>query len=922
MKTLYAWCLLSALLVAQDDEPGADIANDESRYYTIEHYTAPDGETLEVGGVAWMSDGRMLVSTRRGRVWAVENALADDIGEARFSIFADGLHEGLGLHVEQDPRGDRIYVVQRGELTQIADTDGDGRADTFRTISDDWGLSGNYHEFAFGLPKAADGRLYVGLNVGFFDPEWWHGRAQVPGRGTIVAIDPTTGETERIALGLRSPCGLGVNAAGDLFATDNQGDWMPVGPIVHVKPGRFFGHPGSLRWTDEYLANDIIPSDTLPPDRERADAAVWLPYGWSRSPGNLVADTTGGRFGSFDEQMFLAELTLGAVLRVQLETVRGEYQGAVFPFLKDVGSVVRVSFAPDGSLVGGLTNRGWGGLAPADGLTRIRWTGETPLEIERVHLLQGGFELTFTEAVDASTLNDVELIQYDYDWWWEYGSPERRTTRVDVESVSVSDDGLVATVVAPLVPAMVARMTLNGVRGVDGEALLHDEFAYTINQLPEGPLTTEHVAKEATPPPPKASEHEGWLRLSYGDALDAWNAEGWALVNAALAEDATTFDTEPGNNALVNVDHGPASDYVSRYAFGDGTVHVEFMLADGAATSIRVHDRYEIMFGDARAPNGGIVRADATVVRPVFDVALEPGVWSVVDIEFEAPRFDAAGRRTSPARFARVTVDGVVVHEDIVFEAPNVVRAAGELPAVADAAGVDDRRDAGGERPYAPLVITGTRGPVGLRTLMFRPRGDHDGMTWLHEGFAGLDAKRDAGDGWAPLFNGESLEGWRTSPGADDDAWLAEDGVIYGEGEASHLFSPRGDYADVAFRAEVRINDGGNSGMYVRAAYGGGWPAGYEAQVNASHGDAQRSGSIYSRAPVRVQLVQPGTWFRQQFRCRTTPAGTRLTTSIGGVVVADVLDTSDEHARGHITLQQHHEGSEVEYRRLEVREWR
>lgn len=910
MNTLRTLCLLALVTVAATAQDDA---------YTLERYVVPDGERLEVGGVDFLSNGDMLVSTRRGRVWRVQDPLAADIRDARFSIFADGLHEGLGLHVERDPRGDRVFVTQRGEVTQLVDADGDGRADVFRTLCDDWGLSGNYHEFAFGLPKGADGRLYVGLNVGFTDPEWWHGRSIAPWRGWIVAIDPTSGAMEPFAHGLRSPAGLGTNARGELFVTDNQGDWLPTGPVYHVKPGRFYGHPASLRWTDDYRSNDVVPSTTLPPDVERQPAAVWLPYAWSRSPGNLVADTTGGRFGPFGEQMFLAELTLGRLLRVQLEEVRGEYQGAVFPFLDDVGSVVRVAFAPDGTLIGGLTNRGWGGKSPADGLVRVRWTGATPFEIERVHLIDGGFELTFTEPADPASFADVDLIQYDYDYWWEYGSPERRTRPVDVTAVSVSRDGYVATVRAPdLVPAMVARMTLDGVTSSRGAPLRNDAFAYTINQFPNGPLTDEHVAKRATPPPPRRSADEGWLRLSYGDALDAWRSEGWALVNAALSgADPSTFTTEPGNNALVNVNHGTPSDYVSRYALSDGVVHVEFMLGEGAATSVRVHDRYEIVFDGSDAA-GTITLADGTALAPRFEVPRDAGVWSVVEIDFEAPRFDADGLRTSPARFASVTVDDVVIHEDVTFDAPNAVRA--DAPALADAVGVDDARADVAERPYAPLVITGTRGAVGLRTLMFRPTPDHDGMTWLHEGFAGLAAARKGSAPWRPLFGGD-LGGWRTSPGADEEAWTTDDGVILGEGERSHLFSPRGDYGDVAFRADVKINEGGNSGMYVRAAYGDGWPAGYECQVNGSHGDPQRSGSVYGRAPVKVQLVQPGTWFRQQVRCVDTPAGTRLTTAIGGVVVADTVDADRTHRTGHVALQQHHDGSEVEYRRLEVREW-
>ncbi len=63
-----------------------------------------------------------------------------------------------------------------------------------------------------------------------------------------------------------------------------------------------------------------------------------------------------------------------------------------------------MAFAPDGTLFVGMTNRGWGGRAPADGLARVRFTGVTPMEMHSVHLLQQGFEVTFTQPIDPATL--------------------------------------------------------------------------------------------------------------------------------------------------------------------------------------------------------------------------------------------------------------------------------------------------------------------------------------------------------------------------------------------------------------------------------------------------------------------------------------------------------------------------------------
>ncbi len=76
---------------------------------------------------------------------------------------------------------------------------------------------------------------------------------------------------------------------------------------------------------------------------------------------------------------------------------------------------------------------------------------------------------------------------------------------------------------------------------------------------------------------------------------------------------------------------------------------------------------------------------------------------------------------------------------------------------------------------------------------------------------------------WVSLFDGKTLGGWTTADGTEGE-WKVEDGVIKGSGPASHLFSPRGDYKNFRYRAEVKINDKGNSGMYFRTAKGPGFP--------------------------------------------------------------------------------------------------
>ena len=856
--------------------------------YHVDHLALPGDEVIEVGGLAFLPDGTLLASTRRGQIWRIENALAEDPRDARFHLWAEGLQEGLGLATV----GEEVYVLQRGELSRVSDTDGDDRVDRVETISMDWGLSGNYHEFGFGLPRDDAGSFYASFNVGFWDPQWWHGQSRAEHRGWVLRFAPD-GTTTPVASGFRSPCGLGRNAVGDIFVTDNQGDWMPACPLYHLVEGRFYGHPASLSWTEAYREAGVKPSDTNPVGLERAPAAVWFPYKWSRSAGNMVHDGTGGQFGPFQDQLFVAELTNGRVLRVQLEKVRGEYQGACFKFRDRVGSACRVVFAPDGTLFCGLTNRGWGGLSPTHGIARVRWTGVTPMEMERVHLLQRGFEITFTQPVAGVVEpRQVMLTQYDYDYWWEYGSPERATTTIEVLSTTLSEDRRALTVLtAGLEPAMCARCVISGVMSESGAPLAHEEFNYTINQLPEGELTTEHVAKLVPPPPGKEGSGQGWLQLSYGDALDVFDAEGWTLCEPiAEPERRGAFRIEEGDSAIVNTAEG-CGELLSEAVFGDCEVELHFMLPPGGNSGVYLQGRYEVQLADSMGvvepgPGdcGGIYPGPGWAgSAPNANAFGGSGIWHRLTIEFYAPRFDANGRKIQDARIDEVWIDDVLVQEAI------------ELPGPTHG-GWD------GEVALGPLRIQGDHTQVALRGIKVkpvRPRWDPEG--------------------WEVLFDGTSIEGWHIM---NDGFWeLDDDGALVGEGGMSHIFSPRGDYTDFEARARMKISDGGNSGFYFRTTLGEGWPKGYEAQVNSTYPDPQKTGSLYSIAPIHASLVAADTWFDYGVRCVDTEEGTHITITINGAIVTDVIDKERRHASGHFAIQQHHDGSVISVQRVEVREF-
>ncbi|MEO8025751.1 MAG: DUF1080 domain-containing protein [Bryobacteraceae bacterium] len=174
------------------------------------------------------------------------------------------------------------------------------------------------------------------------------------------------------------------------------------------------------------------------------------------------------------------------------------------------------------------------------------------------------------------------------------------------------------------------------------------------------------------------------------------------------------------------------------------------------------------------------------------------------------------------------------------------------------------------------------------------------------------DGQPKAGQ-WFPMFDGKSLDGWKAMD--NPESWTVKAGAIFGDGERSHLFYTKHECGNCEFRAEVRLNHGGNSGMYFRAEMVPGWPKGYEAQVNNTHKDPVRTGSLYNFAPVKEQLVEDNTWWTQQI----TVKGNHIVIKVNGKKVVDYVDTKNSFTKGFLALQQHNKGSVVEYRNLEMK---
>lgn len=843
----------------------------EARYYTVEHFPLPEECVMEVGGMGFLPDGGLMVSTRRGQVWRVDGVLADDPSTVRATLYAEGLWEGMGLATV----GERVFVLQRTELSELLDTDGDGRCDQVRTLCDDWGVSENYHEFAFGLPVDRDGNFWISLNLGFTDPKWWHGRALAPYRGWVARIG-ADGVMEPWATGFRSPAGIGFGPKNTLLVTDNQGDWVPVCPLIVVEKGGFHGAPAGLEWREDFAATRTVPSITSPVDVPRVRPALWMPYKWTRSTGNMVMAPKG--FAPWGEQVVLAELTNGMVLRADLEQVQDVWQGAVFVMRTNVGSAVRALFADERTLLLGLTNRGWGGLPPGHGLARVRRTAETPLEIIKVAAQDDGFALAFNAPLaQALQPAQVSVELYRYDWFWEYGSPERDTHRVEVTQVECSDDRTRVRIRAPEIePGWVARVVLSDVRSSDGRTLLHDEFAYTINELPGRPKSGAHVARTAPPPTPKESRDEGWLRLTWSDATQMFVTGGFRLVQAELApDDPTQFAVKEGWNALVNTAEPRLAPYTTKASFGDGVYKVDVMLPKDGVAQLRVMERYAL---ELRAPvdlarasmwSFGALPAhgEAAMRKPALATWRGLGQWHEVTLDFRAPRFDASGAKVQNARFVRVLIDDVLVHENVELSQP--------------VAGAPQN-----EVARAPFCIAPLTAPIGIADIQVQS----------------LAVERPTGVDLLAAHEGESTD---AAPQAS-----CEDGVLRTKG-ARGVFqitetTPR------ELRLRAKLNQGGWAQLWLRRNQSAtGVVTGRAIRLANSHPEPGRTGSIVGRTMIKVDLLPDDTWFDLRVSLTDESGGLRTKVWVNDALVQDDLDPVPLPA-GALVLEHGSEGTLLE----------
>lgn len=514
MKNLLTLSILLLALSLNQSFAQSQRPATEDDYYRIVTLPIPEDIKLEVGGLAPLPDGRLAACTRRGEVWMVSNPYMAGSRVPTFKRFASGLHEPLGLMYH--PKG-YLLCTQRGEVTKLVDLDGDNVADEYSSFYK-WPLSGNYHEYSYGPVMLPDGDMVITLNLDWIG----FGASLAKWRGWMLKLNDR-GEMTPWATGLRSPAGFGVLRDGSIFYTENQGDWVGSGRMTHLEKGDFAGNPAGLRWTSEAgsplsLKPEDVPS-TGKPMHEVAKTvknlkipAIWFPHTlMGISTSDMKEDTTAGAFGPFAGQVFVGDQGHSKIMRVALEKVNGEWQGACFPFREGFQSgIVRMVWGQDGSMFVGMTSRGWASTGKSPfGIQRLVWTGAMPFEMKAITSQPDGFLVTFTQPVDRKTAEDPAsygLNSFTYKYHKTYGSPIENASAVPIRGVIVAEDGLSARIVADtsLREGYIHEIKAEGLRSATGLPLLHNTGYYTLNAIAPGTpakLPARLMASASTAPP-------------------------------------------------------------------------------------------------------------------------------------------------------------------------------------------------------------------------------------------------------------------------------------------------------------------------------------------------------------------------------------------------------------------------------------
>ncbi|MFO1063333.1 MAG: hypothetical protein U0892_05650 [Pirellulales bacterium] len=449
--------------------------------------------------LAWRGN-QLLIGSLKGRVAAAVDTDSDGLPD-QWQVLSDDLPAPYGLAV----RDQAIDVLCKFGLIRLtppanganlkANTAQSFVPYSMRVVADGWGYTADYHDWAVGLPIDAAGNYYVALPCQQDDRSPSAARL----RGTIQKLipqaptsdDPREYRLETMSAGQRFPMGLAFNAAGDLFATDNQGNYNPFNELNHLVNGRRYGFINKL---------DAKPGFSPPFD----SPAVNLPHPWTRSVNGICCLITpdvlkkerGDVFGPFEGHLIGCEYNGLSLIRMSLEKVDGEYQGAAYMFSRPPredeptfeGPVV-CSVSPSGELVvGNIHDSGWGGGQNTGSIVALRPAGTWQFGIRTITAATDGLKIAFTKPLDRSAAIDPKnysIRSYRRVSTPAYGGDDQDEKTETIQAVELTDDSSAVRIrLGALREGCVYEVRVSPI-GTNGESLFPSEAHYNMKRVPK-----------------------------------------------------------------------------------------------------------------------------------------------------------------------------------------------------------------------------------------------------------------------------------------------------------------------------------------------------------------------------------------------------------------------------------------------------
>ncbi len=367
----------------------------------------PITDQLMPTSIDWRPNGRMLISSLKGRVWSVRDDDGDGIEESA-RVFSDELAAPFGVSA----RKNYVDVINKFGLLRMFDEDHDDFAERVVVLAAGWGHTDDYHDWAVGLPRSSDGRYFVALSC----QQDQRSEAAAHLRGRVLQLTPQTKDmhqplsyaVEEVSAGHRFPIGIALSRDEQLFVTDNQGNYNPYNELNHVRSNFHFG------FVNELESGRSAPPLTAP--------AINIPHPWTRSVNGICfLDTpktiAGPKFGPFEGHLIGCEYDTRRLIRLSLQPVGDTLQGAAYPFSLDHGEQphadgflgpLTAAVSPNGDVyVGDIRDSGWGGGPNHGAIVRLTPQLETlPPGIAEIRAVHNGFDIHFTQPVDRSRAAD------------------------------------------------------------------------------------------------------------------------------------------------------------------------------------------------------------------------------------------------------------------------------------------------------------------------------------------------------------------------------------------------------------------------------------------------------------------------------------------------------------------------------------